>query len=44
VTIDIIGADHLGGALAQRFRAVGHDVAIAYSRGPQLLAQLASAS
>lgn len=40
--IGIIGAGNIGGTLARRFRAVGHDVAIANSRGPQSLQELAS--
>jgi predicted dinucleotide-binding enzyme len=39
--IGIIGAGNIGGALARRFRAAGHEVAIANSRGPQSLADLA---
>jgi len=39
--IGIIGAGNIGSALAHRFRAAGHDVAIANSRGPQTLTQLA---
>jgi predicted dinucleotide-binding enzyme len=38
--IGIIGAGHIGSALAHRFRAKGHDVAIANSRGPETLTQL----
>ncbi len=41
MNIGIIGAGNIGGALARRFRAAGHDVAIANSRGPQSLADLA---
>jgi 8-hydroxy-5-deazaflavin:NADPH oxidoreductase len=40
--IGIIGAGHIGGTLAHRFRDVGHDVAIANSRGPETLTGLAS--
>jgi predicted dinucleotide-binding enzyme len=40
--IGIIGAGHIGGTLAHRFRDVGHDVAIANSRGPETLTRLAS--
>src|SRR5579862_2277745 len=40
--IGIIGAGNIGSALARRFRAVGHDVAVANSRGPQTLQQLAA--
>jgi len=39
--IGIIGAGNIGGALARRFRAAGHDVAIANSRGPASLQDLA---
>ena len=39
--IGIIGAGNIGGALARRFRATGHDVAIANSRGPASLQELA---
>ena len=35
--IGIIGAGNIGGALARRFRATGHDVAVANSRGPASL-------
>ena len=40
--IGIIGAGHIGGTLARRFRALGHEVAIANSRGPDTLAALAA--
>jgi len=40
--IGIIGAGHIGGNLARRLTAVGHDVAIANSRGPETLADVAS--
>lgn len=40
--IGIIGAGNIGGTLTRRFRAVGHDVAVANSRGPQTLKDLAS--
>ena len=40
--IGIIGAGHIGGTLTRRLRALGHDVAVANSRGPETLAQLAS--
>jgi predicted dinucleotide-binding enzyme len=36
--IGIIGAGSIGGTLARRFKALGHDVAIANSRGPETLA------
>jgi predicted dinucleotide-binding enzyme len=39
--IGIIGAGQIGGTLARRFTAVGHDVSIANSRGPETLRQLA---
>ena len=39
--IGIIGTGNIGGALARRFRATGHDVAIANSRGPASLQALA---
>jgi predicted dinucleotide-binding enzyme len=39
--IGIIGAGNIGGTLTRRFRAVGHDVAVANSRGPDSLRELA---
>ncbi|KXV74249.1 NADP oxidoreductase [Acetobacter malorum] len=42
--IGIIGAGHIGGTLARRLVAVGHDVKIANSRGPQTLVDLARES
>ena len=39
--IGIIGAGHIGGTLTRRFRAVGHEVSVANSRGPETLAELA---
>jgi predicted dinucleotide-binding enzyme len=36
--IGIIGAGHIGGTLARRLSALGHDVSIANSRGPDTLA------
>ena len=39
--IGIIGAGHIGSALTHRFRAVGHNVSVANSRGPETLADLA---
>ncbi|HET9029738.1 MAG TPA: NAD(P)-binding domain-containing protein [Candidatus Aquilonibacter sp.] len=39
--IGIIGAGNIGSALTRRFRAAGHDVAVANSRGPQTLQELA---
>ena len=40
VTIGIVGAGHIGGTLAERFIAVGHEVTIANSRGPDTLQEL----
>jgi hypothetical protein len=40
VRIGIIGAGHIGGTLAARFVATGHEVAISNSRGPETLAGL----
>lgn len=40
--IGIIGAGHIGGALAQKLSALGHTVAIANSRGPDTLKELAT--
>ncbi len=40
--IGIIGAGHIGGTLTRRFSALGHQVMVANSRGPQTLADLAS--
>ena len=40
--IGIIGAGNIGGTLTRRFRAAGHDVVVANSRGPQTLQQLAA--
>ncbi len=39
--IGIIGSGHIGGTLTRRFRALGHQVTVANSRGPQTLADLA---
>jgi predicted dinucleotide-binding enzyme len=39
--IGIIGAGQIGGTLARRFTAIGHEVFIANSRGPASLAALA---
>ena len=39
--IGIIGAGNIGGALTRRFRALGHEVSVANSRGPETLARLA---
>jgi 8-hydroxy-5-deazaflavin:NADPH oxidoreductase len=41
VKIGIIGSGQIGGALARRFTALGHDVSVANSRGPETLADLA---
>ncbi|MGH7652897.1 MAG: NADPH-dependent F420 reductase [Gemmatimonadaceae bacterium] len=38
--IGIIGAGHIGGTLTRRFAAVGHEVFVANSRGPETLADL----
>jgi predicted dinucleotide-binding enzyme len=40
--IGIIGAGNIGGNLTRRFRAAGHDVAVANSRGPETLQDLAA--
>ncbi len=40
--IGIIGAGNIGGNLARRFAALGHDVAVGNSRGPETLAGLAA--
>jgi predicted dinucleotide-binding enzyme len=40
--IGIIGAGHIGGALTRRFTALGHEVSVANSRGPESLADLAN--
>jgi predicted dinucleotide-binding enzyme len=42
VKIGIIGAGNIGGNLTRRFTALGHDVAVANSRGPGTLADLAA--
>jgi predicted dinucleotide-binding enzyme len=42
MNIGIIGAGHIGGTLTRRFRQLGHDVAVANSRGPETLRDLAS--
>ena len=39
--IGIIGAGEIGGTLTRRFTALGHDVSVANSRGPETLATLA---
>ena len=40
--IGIIGADQIGGALTRRFTALGHEVLVANSRGPETLSDLAA--
>ena len=40
--IGIIGAGHIGGTLTRRLTALGHDVTVANSRGPETLAALAA--
>jgi predicted dinucleotide-binding enzyme len=40
--IGVIGAGHIGATLAGHFAKAGHDVAIANSRGPETLADLAA--
>jgi 8-hydroxy-5-deazaflavin:NADPH oxidoreductase len=42
--IGIIGAGNIGGALAKRFAALGHEVSVANSRGPNTLQDLARES
>jgi 8-hydroxy-5-deazaflavin:NADPH oxidoreductase len=39
--IGIIGAGHIGGTLTRRFQAIGHQVTVANSRGPETLTDLA---
>ena len=39
--IGIIGAGQIGGTLTRRLTALGHDVSVANSRGPETLAGLA---
>ncbi len=39
--IGVIGAGQIGGTLTRRFRALGHEVFVANSRGPESLAGLA---
>ena len=41
MNIGIIGAGHIGGSLTRRFSALGHQVFVANSRGPETLAALA---
>jgi 8-hydroxy-5-deazaflavin:NADPH oxidoreductase len=40
--IGIIGAGNIGGTLTRRLTALGHDVSVANSRGPETLAALAA--
>ena len=40
--IGIIGAGNIGGTLVRRLTAIGHNVVVANSRGPQSLAELAA--
>jgi len=40
--IGIIGAGHIGGTLTRRLRALGHEVSVANSRGPETLRELAA--
>ncbi len=40
--IGIIGAGNIGGTLTRRFRALGHEVFVANSRGPETLRDLAA--
>ncbi|MEV0975772.1 NAD(P)-binding domain-containing protein [Streptomyces sp. NPDC049915] len=40
--IGIIGAGNIGGNLTRRLSALGHDVSVANSRGPQTLTELAA--
>lgn len=40
--IGIIGAGHIGGTLARRLSALGHEVLVANSRGPETLSALAA--
>jgi len=40
--IGIIGAGHIGSALTRRFTALGHEVSVANSRGPETLTDLAA--
>jgi predicted dinucleotide-binding enzyme len=42
VKIGIIGAGQIGGTLARRLTSLGHDVAIANSRGPNSLSEVAA--
>jgi predicted dinucleotide-binding enzyme len=40
--IGIIGAGNIGGTLTRRLTALGHEVKVANSRGPETLAGLAA--
>lgn len=40
--IGVIGSGHIGGTLTRRLSALGHDVTVANSRGPQSLGDLAA--
>jgi 8-hydroxy-5-deazaflavin:NADPH oxidoreductase len=40
--IGIVGAGNIGGTLTRRFKALGHDVFVANSRGPESLRDLAA--
>jgi predicted dinucleotide-binding enzyme len=42
--IGIVGSGHIGGTLTRRLAALGHDVTVANSRGPESLQELASTS
>jgi 8-hydroxy-5-deazaflavin:NADPH oxidoreductase len=42
MNIGIIGAGHIGGTLTRRLTALGHNVFVANSRGPETLASLAA--
>jgi predicted dinucleotide-binding enzyme len=42
MNIGIIGSGHIGGTLTRRLAALGHDVSVANSRGPESLAGLAA--
>jgi len=41
VKIGIVGAGNIGATLTRRLAALGHDVAVANSRGPETLSELA---
>ena len=42
MNIGIIGAGNIGGNLTRRFSALGHNVFVANSRGPESLGDLAA--